>query len=67
MFTLCNRLNMAYVNSEYETASMPTGTCKREHVIPIHTKANWKDNSCLLKQYSQRPITVTWLQNITTH
>ena len=23
-FTLCNRLNMAYVNSEYETNSMPT-------------------------------------------
>ena len=43
---------MAYVNSEYETNSMPTGTYKREQVRPIHTKANWKDNSCLLKQYS---------------
>ena len=29
---------MAYVNSEYETASMPTGTYKREQVIPIPPK-----------------------------
>ena len=62
-------LNLGFLS--WSTPNMRLMQCqhiyKREQVIPIHTKANWKDNSCLLKQYSSRTITVTWLQNITTH